>query len=470
MEQNYPRRVSFFILGILAVVLCLQQAWVPGFFADGYLYAVFGKNAAFKGHWLIPHLNESVYPEFHHHTPFLFILEGLFFKAFGASFVSARLFASLFYLGTGLFIFNYLLKKTQISPYFPTLLFLTIPPLFKKVRFPNLDIALMLSMFQAFLFYRLSHRTGKKRYLYLTGLFFGISLLIKGPVGLLIPLGIVIDLIVQKKLTYLKNIHAWLGLIVGGIIFALWPLALSAYGRMDIFHQWVDFTFLHTIRDGRGAGEPFYTYILFLLKNAPLWFILALMSLRVVKRSELMTSAWVFFITILVFFSIPKFKYSNYLIPMYPFMGMVAGYFIHETLKDSWRLKIKKFLSVFVPVSAVVLLVFPLTTKVRRDPEIFAIIENFNQKDLKPLKWTIVGGGYPFYALASLNEWQSGSLTYQEATAKKVNCTSCVFLVKNEVLPSFRSLNPEFVTYALLKSFGTTLMVPKSYKETLLQL
>lgn len=467
MEQ---KRISYFILGVLAVVLSLQQAWVSGFFADGYLYAVFGKNAAIKGHWLIPHLNESVYPEFHHHTPFLFILEGLFFKAFGATFLSARIFSSLFYLGTGALIINYLRKKTKISPYFPVLMFLTIPPLFKKVRFPNLDIALMLVFFGAFLFYRMTQRTQKPVHSYLTGLMFGLSLLIKGPVALLIPLCITIDLIAQKKLIYLKSVHAWLGLLLGFALFSLWPLALSINGRMDIFHQWVDFTFIHTIRDGRGAGEPFYTYLLFLLKNAPIWFILALMSLRVVKKSEFMTSAWVFFITILMFFSIPKFKYSNYLIPMYPFMGMVAGHFIFETLNESIRLIIKRVLSFLIPIGALLLLIFPLTTKIRRDREIFEIKKSFSQKGLKPEKWTIVASGYPFYALASLNEWTDGSLTYQRAQPDVANCDSCVFLVKNESLSKFKELNPSFKSYALLKRYGTTLMVPESFKNKNLKL
>jgi hypothetical protein len=149
---------------------------------------------------------------------------------------------------------------------------------------------------------------------------------------------------------------------------------------------------------------------------------------------------------------------------------MIAGYFIHETLKDSWRLKIKKVLSVLVPVAAVVLLVFPLTTKIRRDPEIFSLKESLTQKKLNPTRWTIVANGYPFYALASLNEWVDGSLTYQDATPKKYECSNCVFLVKNEVKRDFLTLNPDFTEFAYLKNYGTTFIVPKSYLKVPLQL
>ena len=458
------------MLAALGIVLCLQQAWVEGFFADGYLYAVYGKNAAFKGKWLVPHLNEALYPEFDHHTPFLFIIEGLFFKLFGASFVSARIFASIFYLGTGLFLFRFLKQSTKIVPYFPIFLFLTIPPLFKKVRFPNLDIALMLTFFLAFVCYQVQLKSNEKKYYYLAGLMFGFSMLIKGPVAVLIPIAVVIDLLIQKRLDYLKSPHAWFGLILGFMIFSFWPLSLFLGGKFYIFEQWFNFTFLHTIRDARGTGEPFYTYFLFLLRNAPLWFLLGLIGLKSMKKSPVLGSASVFFLTILIFFSIPKFKYSNYLIPMYPFMAIVGGNFLEEVLGENAKRKIQKFLSFLIPVSALCLLIFPLTTKIRRDPEIFVIKKALKERELFPKKWTIVANGYPFYALAALNEWIDGSLTYQKANPEVNNCSDCVFLVKNETLLKFKNLNPSFKAFAVLKNYGTTLMVPKDYLSKVLKL
>jgi len=454
------KKSSYIILGVLGLVLSLQQAWVPGFFADGYLYAAFGKNAALKNFWLIPHLNESLYPEFFHHTPFLFIIEGLFFKIFGASYVSARIFSGLFYLGTGLLIFNYLVKKTTINPYFPVLLFLTIPPLFKKVRFPNLDIALMLTFFVAFIFYRLLIRTNKKQYSYLLGFFFGLSLLIKGPVGLLIPLAIIIDLIYQKKVGLLKSIHPWLGLALGFLVFALWPISLYLTDNMNIFHKWYEFTFLHTIRDARGTGQPWFTYLVFLLKSAPIWFLLAIFSIRGAQKSELVKSAITFFFTILFFFSIAKFKYSNYLIPLYPFMGIMGGHFLNELLPEKLLNRVVRFFNWFIPVTALCLLIFPLTTKVRRDREIFSLRDNFESIGFKPTKWTIINEGYPYYALAALNEWEDGSLTYTIHESKKEDCFDCVFIVKDEVLESFQSLNPNFKSIATFKRYGSTVLIP----------
>ena len=456
------KKSSYFILGVLGLVLALQQAWVPGFFADGYLYAAFGKNAALKDFWLIPHLNESLYPEFFHHTPFLFIIEGLFFKLFGASYVSARIFSGLFYLGTSLLIFNYLLKKTPINPYFPTLLFLTIPPLFKKVRFPNLDIALMLTFFVAFIFYRLFIRTNEKKYSYLLGLFFGLSLLVKGPVGFLVPLAVVIDLIYQKKLARLKDMHPWLGLALGFVIFSLWPLSLHLTDNMNIFYSWFDFTFIHTIRDGRGAGQPWFTYLVFLIKSAPIWVMLAFLSIRGAQKSEFMKSSLSFFFTILFFFSMAKFKYSNYLIPLYPFMGIMAGNFLNDVFSESSSKKAIKFFDGLIPITALCLLVFPLTVNIRRDREIFSLRDNFKNIGFKPNKWTIIGEAYPYYALAALNEWEDGALTYQVQDTSEADCLDCVFIVKNEALERFRNLNSSFTSIAKLKRYGSTVLIPST--------
>ena len=86
--------ISFYWpLFFLAIVVYAQQAWVSGFFHDGYLYASLGKNAAIKDFWLIPHYTEQIYSRFSHHLPFIFILEGIFFKIFGASNTTARLFS-----------------------------------------------------------------------------------------------------------------------------------------------------------------------------------------------------------------------------------------------------------------------------------------------------------------------------------------------------------------------------------------
>ena len=144
MLSENPSPYSPLPVLLLALVLLFQQSWVPGFFQDGYLYAALSKNAAERGFWLVPHLSESLYPEFFHHSPFIFILQGLFFKIVGASYCTARIFGGLFTLGTLFLLYRWsrLLSGKKLA-FYSCLLFITLLPLLKKSRFPNLDTPLM---------------------------------------------------------------------------------------------------------------------------------------------------------------------------------------------------------------------------------------------------------------------------------------------------------------------------------------
>ena len=75
---------SFFFLTFFAVVIYCQHAWLVGMFPDGHLYMAFSKNAVEQGHWLVPHLSNSIYAAFGDHIPFIFILQGFYFTKYAA--------------------------------------------------------------------------------------------------------------------------------------------------------------------------------------------------------------------------------------------------------------------------------------------------------------------------------------------------------------------------------------------------
>ncbi|MCY4523763.1 MAG: hypothetical protein OXB84_03380, partial [Halobacteriovoraceae bacterium] len=129
--------ISFYWpLLFLGITLFAHHAWVNGFFHDGYLYATMGKNAALKGFWLIPHYTEEFYGRFHQHLPLVFILEGVFFKIFGASNVTARLFIGGFSLATLtvliLWIFNLKGEKGKWWACMSPVVFLLTLPVLKQ--------------------------------------------------------------------------------------------------------------------------------------------------------------------------------------------------------------------------------------------------------------------------------------------------------------------------------------------------
>ena len=318
------------------IVLLFQQAWVPGFFHDGYLYAALGKNAL-EGHWLVPKLNDLVYTEFFHHIPFVFILEGLFFKIFGASFVSARIFAGLFTLGS-LFVLMGWCRQLKGDRFAIAvgIVFSLILPMIKKSRFPNLDTPLMFFTLTSLYYYW--RALGDKRYWLISGLFFGLALLTKGPIGFFIPLIMILHILVTRRLRVLGSLYPWLGLVLGFFIFGIWPLSLYISDKFYIFKNWFDFTFIHTMSEGRGEPSPLWTYVIFLLQGVNIWFIMALYSMRK-KKDDFYWLALIGFLSFLVLLSFSAFKYSHYLMPMYPFLAICAGYVLVDV---KWFEKIEK--------------------------------------------------------------------------------------------------------------------------------
>ena len=151
MDEN--RTFSFMPVLVAAIVVYFQHSWVRGFFQDGYLYAAFGKNASDLGYWFISHLSNSTYNEFFQHSPFIFSLEGIFFRIFGATYTTARFYGAIFTLITLVVLFFWVKKNCGNKlAYLTGTIFVMIPPLIKKSRFPNMDTPLMLFILLIMLF------------------------------------------------------------------------------------------------------------------------------------------------------------------------------------------------------------------------------------------------------------------------------------------------------------------------------
>jgi len=456
----FLREKNFYLLMVLGVVLSLQHAWLPGFFADGYLYATFGKNAAEKGFWLIPHFNNEVYQEFFHHTPFVFILEGLFFKVFGASYVSARIFSSIFYLLSGSLIYQLTRKINNKLAYFSCFLFFTIPPLFKKVRFPNIDIPLMLFLFVAFLLFLKARE--KDKFWYLNGVVFGLALLTKGPLGFLIPICQLCSLLWLKELDRLKNYKPWLGLIIGLMIFSVWPICLYFTNNFHIFEKWLDFTFLHTIKDSRGIESPFYAYFIFLFKQAPIWFFLALVgvikSFQKKGEDKIIQVVSIHFLVILIMLSIPKFKYSNYLIINYPFMAILAAYPLTLLLSKLNQERMVDCGRYLVIMASLIILTFPITNKTKRDTEIHDAFLILKKMEKIPKILYLERGSYGFWELSgklTFDGYDTKVIMVNKLTTSHFSCHDCILVSKNKNIE-----NEKISRVFTLRRFETYLYMP----------
>jgi 4-amino-4-deoxy-L-arabinose transferase-like glycosyltransferase len=414
--------------GILVFFHHLSQ---PGFHMDGLIYAALGRNTIIKGAWLIPTVSETYYPTFHDHIPFMIILEGLFFKVFGISFFSARLFVNLFSIGTlGSIIYFTKKHATQFQVVMSAFLFLTIYPLLRHSRHPNFDMPLMFSCFMAMSFYIKALEVSKKRYWYYSGVFFGLAMLFKGPMAVFIPLTMIIHLVISKKLSVLRNITPWLGLLSGFVVFSLWPIGLYSIGEFKVFTEWFQFTIVDTIFHSRGASENEYlTYVKYLFTYAPIQMVLLLLSLyrlRKVKFKEYYLVHLIFFLVVLFVTSIMKFKLSHYITTLYPSLVIIAGL----GLSDFKKVQIQNKIVGFMLIASLVLFVLPQDPKKTRDFEIFEIRRELAEKKLIAKSYVLERGAYPFWSLVSLMSFLDGTRV-DEVSSKDIviNRPSTLYIV-----------------------------------------
>jgi 4-amino-4-deoxy-L-arabinose transferase-like glycosyltransferase len=418
--NTYGKYKSLAILLFLATIILWQNIALPGFFQDGYLYAAFAKNAVNTGQWLVPHLSSATYSEFYQHTPFTFILLGFFFKVFGPSYLVARLFVGLFFIVLLIVHFNFLKREEgEWTAFLNGLFLILLPPLMKKLRFPNMDIPLMLSIYLSLICYYLFLIKNKNKYWLGCGFFFGCSLLIKGPIGLFIPIIIVIHLIVTKKLELLKHVMPWLSLSLGFALFSIWPICLYLNAKYYIFESYLQSTFIHTAYDGRDVeGYSVFTYVIFLAKSSPSWLLLYVYSLKNtfknIKKNNFYNLAMIASLVFLILFSLMKFKYSHYLIPFYPFYVFVALYEIRDSLKK-WQVQIINSVLVLTIILSTLFTIRPMG-KITRDPEIYEMLEASKQLKTFPTAVGNVHSIYPFFALANLLAFERGSAVYNVST------------------------------------------------------
>jgi len=396
---------AFLAVFFLATLLFFQNSWVPGFFHDGYLYAAFGKNAAQKGTWLIPHLGDYLYSEFYQHLPLAFITEGIFFKIFPVNFTTARIFGLIFPYAVVLHIYFSLKKKNPSWAFWAALLFCLIPPLLKKSRFPNIDTQLLFCFYFFQVYYWKAFERDKRIHWIIAGLFFGLAFLLKGPFALFLPGIVFLHLIVTRKLKGFTSLNPWLSLLIGVLIFSIWPISLKLIGRYEVFQIWLDSVLVHNALNTRDfQGTHWYDYIVFSIKQLPHLIIIYVLAMKSswknIKNYE--TFSGYFFIFYVLLISIPTVKYSNYMMMAYPSLVVCCGFYLSQKVSMKRQTTLENFFKITALTGFILLSIFPIGHKIRRDKEVFKILEITRSMKVKPALWLDVNGAYPYYALANM--------------------------------------------------------------------
>ncbi|OUR98781.1 hypothetical protein A9Q84_05045 [Halobacteriovorax marinus] len=410
--MNIKKNHLFILVLATLFVFYFHALNISGFFQDGYLYAALGKNFPWDS-WLVPSQSLTEFREFPHHPPLFFILEGIFFKVVGSDFWQARLFGLLWVFSTICILFHYIKSRFNLKlAYFSTLLLLIIPSLMKKSRFPNMDQALLFS-YTLTLFIYFEAWTKKSSKLWtLSGAAWGLTLLLKGVSGvLLLPLIFAHQIFEHRSLRFLLKKDIWLAFFTGCIVFSLWPGLLYLNGHIDVFKDYLEFQLFSTAIGGRGTVEVnYFLYFTHLLKQSPHLSLLFIWSLFLFKKGEVREyrKFYIFnlicFVSYILPLSLMKFKFSHYLIPIYPSFAIIAAYPLMIKLKDKMDIFKKGHVLVLI-IAFIPLYPLGVTNKVRRDKEIFEMTKEFKLLKSVPSEWLVVDESYSYWALSGLSSY-----------------------------------------------------------------
>ena len=309
--------------------------------------------------------------------PLYFIITGFLFDTLGVSEFTARLTTALFSIACLIFTYKIgkLISSSRVGYLAVLALILNTSYLYYS-RTAMLDVILTSLITISIYFYLKNTIENHESQLYLTGLFIGLAVLTKSIVGFL-PLGYIlfhqIYLIFIKNQNYKESIIKFSKILGISVIVSLpWHLyMLYLHGNIFIDSYFGYHLFQRFSTEIEDKGGPWYYYINVIRNSMRLWFVLLIPSLvfalyklrKNIKEKNIMFLLISSIITLL-FFSISSSKLRWYVMPIYPFLSLIAAIFVGY-LFEKFEKKSKSLILIFMGMFVFVLSNFAYFYSVR---------------------------------------------------------------------------------------------------------
>jgi 4-amino-4-deoxy-L-arabinose transferase-like glycosyltransferase len=296
--------------------------------------------------WVIPTFNFELRVD---KPALLYWLQIGAYRLFGITEFAARFPSALAALLTVLLAYE--LGRSMFGPaagLLAGLMLASAPLLAAAAHFANPDALLLacttLTLLQ---FWRGYTRTGRVAFVQ-TGVSSGLAVLAKGPVGLVLPLGVIgLFLLWSGQFRRLFDRRLLLGVLAFSLVALPWYGWVGAETKGEFLRR---FFFTHNVGRYLGPmenhGGPFFYYVLVLLAGFAPWSVFfgpalwyAVKALRVAEGfpspavgRPTFRFLWCWIGVYLVFFSLGGTKLPNYILPLYPPTALLSAYFL-----DGWR-------------------------------------------------------------------------------------------------------------------------------------
>lgn len=319
------------IVSVTAFVMLFQLGNVPLLDPDEPVYAQTAIEMLVNNDFISP----RIYGDFWYDKPpmYYWLVAGMM-KLFGQGEMAARLPSAIFAIITVLSI--YFIGKSIVSKraaLFGALILATSFEFFYLGKAAVTDVTLTCFFSMALLSYQ------KEKYSLMYA-FMGLAVLTKGPIGVVLPgFIILLHLLVTGQVKKVLQLNLGGGLAILLLISAPWYFVMYQLHGMDFINTFLGFhNITRFLSPEHSSGTIWYYYIPVLIIGFFPWSIYLVQAVKtgVENRSSkegntlLLLVCWA--MSVFVFFSMSQTKLISYILPMYPAIALLVGWYIDRLL------------------------------------------------------------------------------------------------------------------------------------------
>ena len=333
-----------FFLGVTFLYffnLGLNQVWQP----NEAFYAEASKNMLKSGDFLTPIYNGELRLN---KPPMTYWLTALSFFLFGVNEFALRFFQVLAGLGTG--AVTYLFARKLAGETSAVFAFLALTLSFQFVanaRYTSPEV--LLSFFTTCTLYLwfISYEKNNNTLFFLALTFSAMGVLTKGPVGFLMPAGIIFVYLLITDPKELLKVKYYLGSLYVLLTGGWWFLYQYTTHREEFTKVFVkeNIKRIYALEQ-----DPFYFYLLDInisfLPYSFIFYLALFWALKNRRRTLLFPTVW--FLTVFVAFSLVRMKIPVYIMPAFPAMAILTGAFLSEEENKRYLRLLLIFISVLI--------------------------------------------------------------------------------------------------------------------------
>ena len=322
------------LLTVSSLLFMFNLGGYPLFDPDEAIHAQIAKTIVDTGNWITPTFNGQ---NFYDKPILYFWMNAASFSLFGVSEFAARLPAAVFgILGV---ILTYFIGKNLFDRATALLSGLILTTSFEYIILSRIvvhDITLAIAITASLLFFYLGYNTQNKKWIYHLPLyvFLGIGSLAKGPIGILLPAGIIfLFLSLSRELRELKKMGLWWGIPLTLLVASPWYVLIAIKNPDYLYYFFINQNIDRFLSPYARHAAPFYFYIPILVGGILPWTFFLIQAIGHMiprrftdlneKKEMMFLMCWL--AVIFLFFSVASSKLITYILPVFPSVALMLG-------------------------------------------------------------------------------------------------------------------------------------------------